>query len=95
MAQLLGVPDVQYTARQMGYDLRRLSRKGLLWREGRRLRYELTPYGRWAALILTNLHGRLLRLGLQALDPTLPARHPTARRIDLQQVDTAVSVMLQ
>src|ERR671911_628439 len=53
VAQLLGLPDDRYTARQMGYDLRRLARKGLLRRPPGTLRYEVTPYGRRVTLFLT------------------------------------------
>jgi hypothetical protein len=95
VAQLLGVPDGQYTARQMGYDLRRLARKGLIQRDGRRLRYELTPYGRRLALFLTKVHSRVLRPGLQALDPLIPSTAPPALRIGLQEVEIAVRVMVQ
>ena len=95
VAQLLSIPAAQYTARQMGYDLRRLARKGLIRREGRRLRYELTPFGRRLALFLTKVHCRLLRPGLQALDPIFPSEAPPALRIGLQEVDLAVRAMLQ
>jgi hypothetical protein len=95
VAQLLGVPDEQYTARQMGYDLRRLVRKGLLRRDGQRLRYELTPYGRRLALFLTKVHSRVLRPGLQMLDPLLPSQAPPALRIGLQEVEIAVRVMVR
>jgi hypothetical protein len=95
VAQLLGAADDQYTARQMGYDLRRLARKGLIRRQGRRLRYELTPYGRRLALFLTKVHTRVLRPGLQALDPMFPSEAPPALRIGLQEVDTAIRVMVQ
>ena len=94
LAQLLGVPDEQYTARQMGYDLRRLVRKGLLQRPGRQLRYELTTTGRRLALFLTKLLNRVLRPGLQALDPLLPSTVPPALRSSLQEVDIAVRAML-
>jgi hypothetical protein len=94
VAQLLGVPDDQYTARQMGYDLRRLVRKGFLRRLGRRLCYELTTQGRRLALFLAKLLTRVLRPGLQALDPRLPSTVPPALRIALQTVDTAVQAML-
>jgi hypothetical protein len=95
VVQLLGVPDGQYTARQMGYDLRRLARKGLIRRDGRRLRYELTPYGRRLALFLTKVQARVFRPGLQALDPELPVQYPPNLRIGLQEVDIAVRIMLQ
>jgi hypothetical protein len=94
VAQLLGVPDGQYTARQMGYDLRRLARKGLIRRDDRRLRYQLTPYGRRLALFLTKVHTSILRPGLQALDPLLPSQAPPALRIGLQEVDLAIRAML-
>ncbi len=45
VAQLLGLGPEEYTTRQMGYDLRRLARKGLIQRVGRHLRYEVTPRG--------------------------------------------------
>jgi hypothetical protein len=94
VARLLGVSDDQYTARQMGYDLRRLVRKGLLRRLGRRLRYELTTEGRRLALFLTKLLTRVIRPGLQALDPLLPPTAPPALRIGLQEVDIAIHAML-
>jgi len=94
MAQLLGVADDQYTARQMGYDLRRLVRKGLLQRLGRQLRYELTTTGRRLALFLTKLLTRVLRPGLQALDPLLPSTVPPALRTSLQEVDMVVRAIL-
>ena len=94
VAQLLGVPPEQYTARQMGYDLRRLVRKGLLRRLGRQLRYELTTDGRRLALFLAKLLTRVIRPGLQALDPLLPSTVSPALRIGLQEVDIAVRAML-
>jgi hypothetical protein len=94
VAQLLGVPDEQYTARQMGYDLRRLARKGLLHRPPRTLRYELTPYGRRVALFLTKLHLRILRPGLRAADPRLPLSAPPPLRLAFDQLDAALDTML-
>src|SRR5205823_9536403 len=94
VAQLLGVPDDQYSARQMGYDLRRLARKGLLQRPPRTLRYELTPYGRRVALFLTKLRVRLLRPGLQAADPRLPLDPPPPIRLAFDQFDAAFGPML-
>jgi len=67
VAQLLGVPPASYTARPMGYALRRLARTGLLPRGDGKLWYTLTPFGRRVALFLTTLHARVLRPGLQAL----------------------------
>jgi hypothetical protein len=81
VAQLLAGPDDGYTARQMGYDLRRLARKGFIARVHGKLCYTLTPYGRRTALFLTKVHARVLRPGLQALDPhTLSTAPPPLRR---------------
>ena len=95
MAQLLGGSDEQYTARQMGYDLRRLARKGLIERVDGRLCYVLTPYGRRVALFLTKVHARVLRPGLQALDVRLTPTAPPALRIAAQALDTATTVLLR
>jgi hypothetical protein len=95
VAQLLGVADAAYTARQMGYDLRRLARKGLIRRDGRRLRYELTPYGRRVALFLTKAHRRVFQPGLRALDVELPHQAPTALLTGLRDVEIAVRAMTQ
>jgi hypothetical protein len=46
VAQLLGSASAAYTAGQMGYDLRRLARKGLVHRVPGRLCYTVTPL--WA-----------------------------------------------
>jgi hypothetical protein len=95
VAQLLSGPDEQYTARQMGYDLRRLARKGLIQRRAGQLRYILTPWGRRVALFLAKLHGRVLRPGLQAITPHLPSTAPPALRLALQEVDIALRVLLR
>jgi hypothetical protein len=95
VAALLGVADDQYTARQMGYDLRRLARKGLVERRSGKLSYTLTPWGRRVALFLTKLHVRLLRPGLVAIDPRIPCDAPPAVRIALQEVDIAVRLLIR
>jgi hypothetical protein len=95
VAQLLGVPDAQYTSRQMGYDLRRLARKGLIQRLPSKLRYQLTPFGRRVALLLTKVHARVFRPGLQALDPRIPSTAPPALRLAAQEFDIALTVMLR
>jgi hypothetical protein len=90
VAQFLGVPDGQYTARQMGYDLRRLARKGLIRPVRGKLRYTLTPYGRRAALFLTKVQARILRPGLAALDLRLAAQAPPPVRAACAALDAAV-----
>jgi hypothetical protein len=87
VASLLGTT---YSTRHMGYDLRRLTRKGLISRLDRQHRYVLTPYGRRVALFLTKVHARVLRGGLQALDLSFIAQAPPALRTTFIALDRAI-----
>jgi hypothetical protein len=91
VASLLGTT---YTTRHMGYDLRRLRRKGLVTRLDRQKRYVLTPYGRRVALFLTKVHARVLRPGLQALDLSFIAQVPPALRTTFAALDHAIDAHL-
>lgn len=93
VAQLLGLGPEEYTTRQMGYDLRRLARKGLIQRVGRHLRYEVTPEGRRIALFLTTLQARVLRPGLQAIDPRLLATTPPPLRTAFLRLDREIDAL--
>ena len=95
VAQLLGVGDAAYTTRQMGYDLRRLARKGLIARVEGKLCYTLTPQGRRVALFLTKLYVRVLRPGFQALDAHIASQAPPPLRTALTAVDAATERLLQ
>jgi len=95
VAQLLGVPDPEYTARQMGYDLRRLAQKGLIRRVEGKLCYTLTPHGRRVTLFLTKLYGRVVRPGFQALDRRIASQAPPPLRTALAAVDAATERLLQ
>ena len=95
VAQLLGVPETEYAARKMGYDLRRLARKGLIQRVEGKLCYTLTPHGRRVALFLTKLYGRVLRPGFQALDERIASQAPPPLRTALVAVDVATERLLQ
>jgi hypothetical protein len=75
----------------MGYDLRRLVRKGLLHRIPGKLCYTLTPYGGRVALFLTKLHARVLRPGFQALDPRIVAHAPPLLRRAFAALDAATT----
>jgi hypothetical protein len=94
VAQLLGVPAGAYTARQMGYDLRRLVRKGLLGRVPGRLCYSLTPLSRRVALFLTKVHARVLRPGLQGLDTHIIAQAPPLLRTLFIALDAATDSLI-
>jgi len=95
VADLLGPADSPYTSRQMGYDLRRLARKGLIRRVEGKLCYTLTPYGRRVALFLTKLYGRVIRPGLQALDLRLVAQASPPLRTAFAAIDTATAALIQ
>jgi hypothetical protein len=95
VVHLLGVPDPAYTTRQMGYDLRRLVRKGLIARVDGKLCYTLTSHGRRVALFLTKLYARVLRPGFQALDLRLASQAPPPLRMALAAVDAATEGLLQ
>ena len=95
VAQLLGVADLEYTSRQMGYDLRRLTRKGLIRRVPGHLCYTLTPFGRRVALFLTKVHARVLRPGLQALDTHVVAHAPPPLRTAFAAVDAATDALVK
>ena len=94
VAQLLAVPDDRYTCRQMGYDLRRLARKGFLARVPGKLCYTLTPYGRRTALFLTKVQARVLRPGFQALDPQPVSHAPPPLRTALAAGDAATEALI-
>jgi hypothetical protein len=64
--------DAPYGSRQATYDLRRLTRKGLIARLPGSQRYLLTPLGRRVAVLFTKAYGRVLAPGLAVLDPALP-----------------------
>ena len=96
VAQLLATPDAPYTARQMGYDLRRLARKGLIERQGRSFVYQLTPMGRRTALFMATAHARLYGPGMRAAVPDAPetSRAPSQLRHALTEVDRAVAALV-
>jgi hypothetical protein len=72
-----------YTARQATYDLRRLRRKGLIFRVPGSRRYQLTAEGRKIAVLFTKTYTRIVNPSLAELDPQLPPeiarRAPLAR----------------
>jgi hypothetical protein len=78
VADLLGT---RYSANQMSYDLRRLQRKGIIWRVPNSHRYLVTPYGLKVALFFTRLHARVFRPGFAAVDPSMPIPSPLAKAL--------------
>jgi hypothetical protein len=94
VAELLGGADPAYSARQMGYDLRRLLRKGLVRRVPGKLCYVLTPTGRRTALFLTKVYARVLRPGLQALATRITAQAPPPLRTAFLSLDQATDALI-
>lgn len=92
VADLLGVDLDGYKASQMTYDLRRLRRKGIIWRVPHTNRYVLTTYGCKVALFFTRLHARVFRPGFAALDAE--AQIPSALAKALEQVDLEVGRLI-
>ena len=74
VAQLTQQP---YGVAQASYDLRRLCRKGLLFRPPGTHRYAVTPYGWKVARFFARLDARVFRPALVALDPKSVAAPPT------------------
>jgi len=95
VAQLLGGVAGEYTTRQMGYDLRRLARKGLIRRVDGKLCHALTPFGRRVALFLTKVYARVLRPGLQALDSRVVAQAPPPLRAAFAALDAATNSLIK
>ena len=96
VADLLGVDLNSYTANQMTYDLRRLLRKGIIFRAGGKNRYFLTPYGWKVARLFARLESRVFRPALAAIGngvtglppPLLIALNNLDRQYDALIADT-------
>jgi predicted MarR family transcription regulator len=74
----------------MTYDLRRLSRKGLIRRQPRSNTYALTAHGIRVAIFYTKVYGSLIR-------PFLAVDHPPAAmelRQALRVIDTHVATSI-
>lgn len=65
---LLGLTSGDYTPQQATYDLRRLCRKGLLYRRPGTQRYVATPYGWKVARLYARLEARVFRPALVAIE---------------------------
>jgi hypothetical protein len=92
VADLLGPDSAPYGTSQMSYDLRRLRKKGIIWRITDSYRYQLTTYGRKVALFFTKLHARIFRRFLAATDNSQPVPLPLA--VAFQQVEQAVAELV-
>jgi hypothetical protein len=69
VASLLGLDLNSYSANQMTYDLRRLHRKGIIFRAPGTHRYFLTTYGWKVARLFARLESRVFRPAMAAFGP--------------------------
>jgi len=95
MADALGIPEADYSAGRMSYDLRRLVKHGLIKRIPQTFRYRLTAFGLRVALFFTKVQQRILRPGLSQLFngcPKAPNRFVTAT---LQLLDQALNLLFE
>ena len=92
VADLLGSDHTPYGTNQMSYDLRRLRKKGIIWRIPSSYRYQLTTYGRKVALFFTKLDARVFRRFLAAIDDAQPVPLPLATAFE--QVEQAVAELI-
>jgi len=93
MAPLLGLAPEQYSPGQASYDLRRLLRKGLLWRAEHSQRYYLTPSGWKLARLYARLEARVFRPALTAINGP-PMALPGALERALAQVDAQLDQLI-
>jgi hypothetical protein len=92
IADLLGSDHTPYGRSQMSYDLRRLQKKGIIWRIPDSYRYRLTTYGLKVALFFTKLDVRIFRRFLAATDSSQPIPLPLAAAFE--QVEQAVTELV-
>jgi hypothetical protein len=88
MTGLLGTP---YSMTQVGYDLARLTRNGLITRRPHANTYDLTPDGLKFAIFYTKVHDRVLTPLFAAGQPQAPPQLRTALRDIEQLIDTQLA----
>ena len=93
VADLLGVALTAYTPGQMTYDLRRLRRKGLLYRPPKTNRYFVTPYGWKVARLFSRLDSRVFRPAM-AMFTANDAVLPFPLRQSLDRVDAELDLLI-
>jgi DNA-binding PadR family transcriptional regulator len=83
LALLLGRAPTDFTPGQLTYHLRRLRLHGLITREPRSQRYQVTAQGWRLAWLYTRTYNRLLRPGLAHTQPQAPPTNaPLQRQFD-------------
>lgn len=94
VADLLDPRASPYGVNQATYDLRRLTRKGLIFRQARSNRYFLTPYGWKLARLFARLDARIFRPVDRALHPDgVVEPHPRLSAA-LDKVDAQLDLLI-
>jgi hypothetical protein len=86
--------DRDYKPPMMTYDLRRLSRKGIICRIAHTNRYFLTPYGWKVCRFFTRLNARVFRPTFVAMTSTEPSPYPQSLRKALDRVDREIDQLI-
>jgi len=93
VAALVGVGPDGYTASQMTYDLRRLLRKGFIYRAAGTNRYFLTPYGWKVARLFSRLEARVFRPAMAAFGNETTGLPPPLLAT-LRQMDAEIDALI-
>lgn len=91
VAELL---DRHYTPTMMTYDLRRLSRKGIICRVTHTNRYFLTPYGWKVCRFFTRLNARVFWTTFVAMTSMEPSPYPQSLRKALGRVNREIDRLI-
>jgi hypothetical protein len=94
VAALLGIGPEGYTPNQMTYDLRRLLRKGIIYRQQGANRYFLTPHGWKVSRLFARLEARVFRPALAAFGDDVTGLPPPLRTA-LRRVDSELDTLIQ
>ena len=94
VAALLGTGPEGYTPNQMTYDLRRLLRKGIIYRQQGTNRYFLTPHGWKISRLFARLEARVFRPAMAAFGDDVTGLPPPLRTA-LRRVDTELDALIQ
>jgi hypothetical protein len=94
VAALLGTGPDDYTPNQMTYDLRRLLRKGIIYRQQGTNRYFLTPHGWKISRLFARLEARVFRPATAAFGDDVTGLPPPLRKA-LRQVDRELDALIQ
>lgn len=93
VAGLLGVGPGGYSAGQMTYDLRRLLRKGIIFRKPGTNRYFVTPYGWKVSRLFARLEARVFRPAMAAFGTEVTGLPPPLREA-LKAVDAQFDALI-